>query len=156
MPGLSHFWQRFVFATALVFGLVVGVAATIFAYSNTATVTVGFSILHAVRVPLWSVAIVPLALVLAAALLFHWWNNLRHLRQHMRHQHRVHELETEVAGLRAHLDQLLEMPDGAQAKPVPKPAVVEPLPVDTKPESISAPAPTVPVNGEEPPTEKAS
>lgn len=155
MPGLSHFWQRFVFAAALVFGLLVGVAATIFGYSNTATVTVGFSILHAVSVPLWSVAIVPLALVLIAALVFHWWNNLRHLRQHIRHQHRVHELEAEVSTLRAHLDQLLEMPSGEQTKPA-KPSVVEPLPVETKVEAPTGPSDDLPVDGEEPSSQKAS
>ena len=157
MPGLTHFWQRFVFATALVFGLLVGVAATIFAYSNTAPVTVGFAVLHAGGVPLWAVVLAPLILVLAAALLFHWWNNLRHLREQMRHQHRVHELETELATLKAHLDQLLEMPGREEAKAAAKPAVVEPLQVEKKPDPPSAASSSsLPPDGEEPAAQKAS
>ena len=38
-------------------------------------------------------------------------DGLHHFTEHMRHRRRVHELEAEVASLRAHLDQLLEMPD---------------------------------------------
>ena len=154
MPDLSHLWQRFVLATALVFGLLVGVGATIFGYSNTATVTVGFAPLHVSSVPLWSVAVVPLVLVLVAGTLYHWWNSLHHFTEHMRHRRRVHELEEEVATLKAHLDQLLEMPAGDTKT---KPVVVEPLPVETKPEaSPVVAAEPVTVNGEEPSTQKAS
>ena len=156
MPDLSHLWQRFVLASVLVFGLLVGVGATIFGYSNTGTVPIGFAAWHLNAVPLWTVAIVPLVLVLVAGTLYHWWNNLHHFTEHMRHRRRVRELEAEVATLRAHMDQLLEMPDGTSTKPAPKPTVVEPLPIETKPDAVSAPAATVPVNGEEPHTEKAS
>src|SRR5260370_29401085 len=38
-------------------------------------------------------------------------DGLHHFTEHMRHRRRVHELEAEVASLRAHLDQVLEMPD---------------------------------------------
>ena len=44
MPDLSHLWQRFVLACALLFGLVLGVGATVFGYSNTATVRLGWSV----------------------------------------------------------------------------------------------------------------
>ena len=157
MPDLSHLWQRFVLAAALVFGLLVGVGATIFGYSNTATVTVGFAVVHLRGVPLWTVAIVPLVVFLVAGTLYHWWNNLHHFTEHMRHRRRVRELEAEVSTLRAHLDQLLEMPDGEQAKPAPsKPSVVEPLPVETKAEASSGPSDHLPEDGEEPSTQKAS
>src|SRR5260370_32003113 len=50
--------------------------------------------------------------------------------EHMRHRHRVQELEAELVKVRAHLDQLLEMPDhGAPSLPakhveaLPEPAV---------------------------------
>jgi hypothetical protein len=147
VPDLSHFWQRFVLAAALVFGLLVGVGATIFGYSNTATVTIGFAVFHLGGVPLWSVALVPLGLVLVAGTLFHWWNGLHHFTEHMRHRRRVRELEAEVSTLRAHLDQLLEMPDRTETKPAPKPAVVEVVP-DVK-EPDDAPAPSLPANGAE-------
>jgi hypothetical protein len=39
----------------------------------------------------------------------------------MRHKRRVHELEAEVATLRGHMDQVLEMPDqSASSRPAPK------------------------------------
>ena len=157
MPDLSHLWQRFVLAMALVFGLLLGIAATIFGYSNTATVSVGFAVLHLSGVPLWTVAIVPLVVVLVAGTLYHWWNNLHHFTEHMRHRHRVRELEAEVSTLRAHLDQLLEMPSGEKTKAAPpKPSVVEPLPVETTTEVSSGPSDHLPADGEEPSTQKAS
>lgn len=117
MSDLSNLWQRFVLAAALVFGLVLGVAATVFGYSNTNTVTLGFSVYHLSGVPLWSVAIVPLVLVLAAGTLYHWWNSLHHFTEHMRHRRRVKELEAELASLKTRLDSLLEMPDQSVTTP---------------------------------------
>ena len=129
MPDLSHLWQRFVLAAALVFGLAVGVAATIFGYSNTNTVTLGFSVYHLSGVPLWSVAIVPLVVVLAAGTLYHWWNSLHHFTQHMRHRKRVKELESELASLKTRMDSLLEMPDqsGVTAAPASPASATEPV-----------------------------
>lgn len=111
MPDLSHLWQRFLLAIALLFGLGLGVAATVFGYSNTAPVNVGWSIFHLEGIPLWTVAVVPLVFVLVAGTIYHWFNSLHHFTEHMRHRRRVHELEAEVRSLRGHLDQLLEMPD---------------------------------------------
>ena len=116
MPDLSHLWQRFLLASSLLFGLVLGVAATVFGYSNTAPVNVGFSIFHINGIPLWTVALVPLALVLVTGTVYHWTNSLHHFTEHMRHRRRVHELEAEVTSLRAHLDQLLEMPGETTTK----------------------------------------
>ena len=111
MPDLSHLWQRFLVAIALLFGLALGVGATVFGYSNTAPVEIGWSVLHLHGIPLWTVALVPLALVLVAGTLYHWLNSLHHFSEHMRHRRRVHELEAEVKSLRKHLDELLQMPD---------------------------------------------
>ena len=136
MPDLSHLWQRFVLAAALVFGLALGVAATIFGYSNTGTVDIGFSVVHLKGIPLWTVAIVPLVVVLAAGTLYHWWNSLHHFSEHMRHRRRVRELEAEVASLKARLDELLEMPGHAEtatgpvAEPVGAPLETVELPKD--------------------------
>lgn len=110
MRELSHMWQRLLLASSLLFGVVAGVAATVFAYSNRATVDVGWSIWHVYGVPLWTVAVVPVALVLVAGTLYHWYRSLYHFTEHMRHRHRVHELEAELVKMRAQLDQLLEMP----------------------------------------------
>jgi hypothetical protein len=111
VPNLNHLWQRFLLASSLLIGLAIGVAATVFGYSNLTTVDVRWSVIHIDGVPLWTVAVIPVALTLIAGTLYHWTNSLHHFTEHMRHRHRVHELEAEVASLRAHLDQVLEMPD---------------------------------------------
>ena len=116
MPDLNHFWQRLVQATALIFGLALGVAVTVFAYTNTAPVTVGWAVFSLGDVPLWTVAVVPLVLVLVAGTLYHWWNSFHHFTEHMRHRHRVHELEVELKALKVQLDGVLGMPDHEHAK----------------------------------------
>jgi hypothetical protein len=116
VPDLSHLWQRFLLASALVVGLAIGVAATIFGYSNLATVDVHWSVFHVNGVPLWTVAVVPLALVLVAGTVYHWMDGLHHFTEHMRHRRRVHELEAEITSLRSHLDHVLEMPDHSTSR----------------------------------------
>ncbi|HEX2681779.1 MAG TPA: hypothetical protein VHQ03_10860 [Candidatus Dormibacteraeota bacterium] len=113
MPDLSHLWQRFLLASALVFGLLLGVGATVFSYSNTETVTVGWSVWRLEHVPVWTVALVPVVLVLVAGTIYHWYNSFHHFTQHMRHRHRVRELEAENRSLKERLDHLLEMPGSA-------------------------------------------
>jgi hypothetical protein len=113
---LNHLWQRFLLASSLIVGLFIGVATTVFGYSNLATVDVHWSVFHINGVPLWAVVVVPLALFLIAGTLYHWMDGLHHFTEHMRHRRRVHELEAEVATLRAHLDQLLGMPDHSTSK----------------------------------------
>lgn len=113
---MNHLWQRFLLASSLVVGLLIGVAATVFGYSNLTTVDIHWSVFHINGIPLWTVAVVPLALVLIAGTLYHWMDGLHHFTEHMRHRRRVHELEAEVASLRAHLDQLLEMPDHSTSR----------------------------------------
>lgn len=146
MPNLNHLWQRFLLASSLLVGLVIGVAATVFGYSNLTTVDVHWSVLHLDGIPLWTVAVVPIALILVAGTLYHWIDGLHHFTEHMRHRRRVHELEAEVASLRAHLDQVLEMPDhsGLPAKGTARASLPgleeasEPAPVDEAPPSAAA------------------
>jgi hypothetical protein len=150
VPDLSHLWQRFVLAAALVFGLALGVAATIFGYSNTGTVDIGFSVVHLRGIPLWTVAIVPLVVVLAAGTLYHWWNSLHHFSEHMRHRRRVRELEAEVASLKSRLDELLEMPGHAETAtgPAPEPVVASDETIEpVKEDAPAAPMETVSSNG---------
>ena len=120
---MNHLWQRFLLTSSLLIGLAIGVAATVFGYSNLASVDVHWSVFHINGVPLWTVTVVPLALALIAGTLYHWMDGLHHFTEHMRHRRRVHELEAELASLRAHLDQVLEMPDHS-GKAVKSPARV--------------------------------
>jgi uncharacterized integral membrane protein len=113
---LSHLWQRFLLASALLIGLAIGVGATVFGYDNTSKVNLNWTVFHFHGIPLWTVAVVPVTLVLVAGTLFHWMNGLHHFTEHMRHRRRVHELEAELATLRAHLDQVLEMPPVSSSK----------------------------------------
>jgi hypothetical protein len=152
---LSHIWQRFLLTSSLLVGFAVGVASTVFGYSNLTSVDVRWSVFHINGVPLWTVALVPVALTIAAGAVYHWIDSLHHFTEHMRHRHRVHELEAELGALRAHLDQVLEMPDHAgvaanqqkksaarvslsspedKAQPQPVPAEVAPEPVSPHPE----------------------
>ncbi len=145
MPNLNHIWQRFLLASSLLIGLAIGVAATVFGYSNLTTVDVHWSVLHIDGVPLWTVVVVPVALTLIAGTVYHWTNSLHHFTEHMRHRHRVHELEAEVASLRGHLDQVLEMPDHASlpAKgeaPAPEPVEDAPAEAASQPEPEPAPS----------------
>jgi hypothetical protein len=81
-------------------------------------VTIGWSMWRLDHVPVWTVALVPLVLVLVAGTIYHWYNSFHHFTQHMRHRHRVRELEAENASLKERLDHLLEMPDASTAKTV--------------------------------------
>ena len=113
---MNHLWQRFLLASSLIVGLFIGVGTTVFGYSNLGSVDVHWSVFHINGIPLWTVAVVPLALVLITGTLYHWMDGLHHFTEHMRHRRRVHELEAELVSLRAHLDQLLEMPDHSTTK----------------------------------------
>jgi len=122
---MGHLWQRFLLASALVVGLAVGVAATVFGYSNLQTVDLHWSVFHLEGVPLWTVVLVPVAVILIAGTVYHWIDGLHHFTEHMRHRHRVRELEAEITRLREHLDHVLEMPRGDKA-PAEARAIEEP------------------------------
>ena len=155
---MSHIWQRFLLTSSLLVGFAVGVAATVFGYSNLASVDVRWSVFHINGVPLWTVALVPVALTIAAGAIYHWIDSLHHFTEHMRHRHRVHELEAELGDLRAHLDQVLEMPDHAglakpAAKvslPAPEEEAPQPAPAEVAPEpAAQQPEPQTPVRKSE-------
>jgi hypothetical protein len=146
MPDLQHLWQRFLLAAALIAGLALGIGATVFGYSNLNTVDLRWSVVHLNGVPLWAVVIVPITLILITGTVFHWLDSLHHFTEHMRHRHRVHELEAEVSRLRAHLDQVLEMPRGEALKTEDKKSLPAEKPAKGKrakllPEPLEAPTP---------------
>jgi hypothetical protein len=152
VPDLSHLWQRFLLASALVVGLAIGAAATIFGYSNLATVNVHWSVFHIDGIPLWTVAVIPLAIVLLAGTVYHWMDGLHHFSEHMRHRRRVHELEAEVASLRAHLDHVLEMPDHSTSRISSKAITTEPLLAVHETEAPALPEPAAEVHDETTPS----
>ncbi len=123
---------------------------TVFGYSNLSTVDIHWSVLRLTGVPLWTVAVIPVALVLITMTVYHWIDGLHHFTEHMRHRHRVHELEQEVTRLRAHLDQVLEMPGkttGQEDNPTLPPAELAPEPErkpELKPEPVMASEPEPP------------
>lgn len=140
MPDLTHLWQRFLLAMAMLAGLAIGVGATVFGYSNLNTIDLHWSVVNLPNVPVWAAVLVPVILLLIAGTVFHWLDGLHHFNQHMHHRRRVHELEAEVARLKAHLDQVLEMPKGeatkaaAPAAPAPDLAAIDaemPTPAET-------------------------
>jgi hypothetical protein len=144
---LNQIWQRFLLTSSLLVGFAIGVAATVFGYSNLASVDVHWSVFHIDGAPLWTVVLVPVALTIAAGALYHWIDGLHHFTEHMRHRHRVRELEAELGALRAHLDQVLEMPDhsGLQTKtatkaslPSPEEEAPQPVAVETAPTPAAA------------------
>jgi hypothetical protein len=152
VPDLSHLWQRFLLASALLVGLAIGVVMTVFGYSNLATVNVRWSVFHLDGVPLWTVVIIPLAVVLVAGTVYHWMDGLHHFSEHMRHRHRVHELEAEVAALTSHLDRALDMPDHSTSRLSQKAVTAEtPEPhIEVAPPALPEPVAkpeTAPANG---------
>lgn len=149
MPDLSHLWQRFLLAMALIAGLAIGVGATVFGYSNLNTIDIHWSVLQLKGVPVWAVVIIPITLILIAGTIFHWLDSLHHFTEHMRHRRRVHELEAEVSRLRAHLDQVLEMPKTVEGPAEAAPALPEPEP-EPEPEVKSIDAEMPPVDEPKP------
>lgn len=95
----------------LLIGLVLGIAGTVFAYSNTGSATISMWRLHWDGVPIGMLALVPLVAGLVAGYLYHLPARMHHFTEHMRHRSLVHHLEKENKELRHSLDKLLEMPD---------------------------------------------
>ena len=156
MPDLTHLWQRFLLAAAMLAGLAIGVGATVFGYSNLNTIDIHWSVLQMRGVPVWAVVLVPITLILVAGTVFHWLDGLHHFTEHMRHRRRVHELEAEVARLRTHLDQALGMPQHGATEEAAK-AELEAAPSEPATEAATIDAEMAALGtSEEPKTVKAA
>ena len=120
-------WHRLLRALTFAVGLVIGLGAAVFIFSNVSPVALHWRVpsnngpvvdwtLNGVS--LWLLAVVPL---LAGGLLGYLYQTparMHHFREHMRHMHRVHELEKELKEVRGSLDKVLMMPeDGSLAVP---------------------------------------
>ena len=120
-------WQRIRHAINLLGGIAIGLGVAFFIVGNVNPIDVHWRIPTAHGslldwsfngISLWFVGIVPLLVGLAAGYLYQTPARMHHFREHMRHRHRVHELEHELKEVRTSLDKLLMMPeDGRSATP---------------------------------------
>jgi len=108
---MSSVWHRFLRGAAFIGGVALGVAATVFGYSNTAVVPIHWWGFSATSVSIGLVALVPLVAGVIAGYVYHLPARMHHFSEHMRHRSLVHELEKENKELRKSLDRLLELPD---------------------------------------------
>ena len=120
-------WHRLLRALAFLGGLVLGLGAAVFIFSNLAPIDIHWRIPSAggyvvnwslAGVSLWLLAIIPLLVGAVVGYFYQTPARMHHVREAMRHRHRVHELEHELKEVRTSLDQLLLMPeDGRPAMP---------------------------------------
>ncbi len=128
-------WHRLLRALAFLGGLVLGLGTAVFIFSNLAPIDVHWRIPSAAGyvvnidlkgVSLWLLAVVPLLIGAIAGYFYQTPARMHHVREALRHRHRVHELEHELKAARTSLDRLLTMPeDGRAAVPAPLPALIE-------------------------------
>lgn len=133
-------WQRLLRALAFIGGCAFTALSLVFVFSNVSATDVhwriptskGFLVdWNTSGVSIWLIAAVPLLIGAVAGYVYHLPARMHHLREHMRHRQRVHELEHEVRELRTSLDRILMMPeDGrlavpAMVLPPAKPAVIQ-------------------------------
>jgi hypothetical protein len=128
-------WQRIRHAINLLGGIAIGLGVAFFIVGNVNPIDVHWRIPTAHGslidwsfngISLWFVGIVPLLVGLAAGYLYQTPARMHHFREHMRHRHRVHELEHELKEVRTSLDKLLMMPeDGRAATPAALMAPIE-------------------------------
>lgn len=128
-------WQRIRHAINLLGGIAIGLGVAFFIVGNVNPIDVHWRIPTAhgslldwsfKGISIWFVGIVPLLVGLAAGYLYQTPARMHHFREHMRHRHRVHELEHELKEVRTSLDKLLMMPeDGRAALPAALMAPIE-------------------------------
>jgi hypothetical protein len=120
-------WHRLLRALAFAGGLVLGLGVAVFIFSNLSPIDVhwripsagGYAVSWNLNgVSLWLLAIVPLLVGAVAGYFYQTPARMHHVREAVRHRHRVHELEHELKEARSSLDKLLMMPeDGRPSAP---------------------------------------
>ena len=128
-------WHRLLRALAFLAGGLVFSVAIIFIFSNLDPIqvhwripaTIGYTYdLTFKGVNTWLLAILPLLAGAIVGYLYQTPARMHHVREALRHRHRVHELEHELKDLRKSFDKLLMMPeDGRAAVPAALLAPVE-------------------------------
>jgi hypothetical protein len=113
-------WHRLMRALVGIVFFGLGLGAAVFIFSNLSPVEVNWRIpsaggfvvkWSASGVSLWLLAVLPLVVGLVAGYLYQTPARMHHVREALRHRHRVHELEHELKELRTSLDRLLMMPE---------------------------------------------
>ena len=120
-------WQRLLRALAFIGGCTFTAIALVFVFSNVTATDIhwriptskGFLVdLSSSGVSIWLIAAVPFLVGAVAGYVYHLPARMHHVREHVRHRDRVHQLENEVKELRGSLDRILLMPeDGTLAAP---------------------------------------
>jgi hypothetical protein len=117
-------WHRLLRALAFAVGLALGLGTAVFIFSNLAPTeihwripaNIGYSYDLTFRgVSLWVLAVVPLLVGAVVGYFYQTPARMHHVREAMRHRHRVHELEHELKTVRSGLDKLLMMPEDGRA-----------------------------------------
>lgn len=103
--------HRFLRLSAFLAGLLVGGLSVLFAFDNPARISLAVANWQFQGIPLWTVALAPLVVGLAAGYLYHLPARLHHFNEHMRHRGLVHDLKKENQELSRSLDRLLAMPN---------------------------------------------
>jgi hypothetical protein len=113
-------WHRLLRALAFLAGGLVFSIAIIFIFSNLTPIqvhwripaTVGYTYdLTLKGVNTWLLAILPLLFGAVIGYLYQTPARMHHVREALRHRHRVHELEHELKEIRKSLDKVLMMPE---------------------------------------------
>jgi hypothetical protein len=128
-------WHRLLRALVGIVFFGLGLGAAVFIFSNVSPVDVHWRVPSnngplvngtLSHVSLWLLAAVPLLVGALFGYLYQSPARMHHFREHMRHMHRVHELEHELKEVRTSLDKLLMMPeDGRPAVPAALMAPIE-------------------------------
>jgi hypothetical protein len=128
-------WHRLIRALVGIVAFALGLGMAVFIFSNLAPTeihwripaNVGYSYDLTFRgVSLWVLAVIPLLVGGVVGYLYQTPARMHHVREALRHRHRVHELEHELKDVRNSLDKLLMMPeDGRSAAPAALMAPIE-------------------------------
>ncbi|HEX6548698.1 MAG TPA: lipopolysaccharide assembly protein LapA domain-containing protein [Candidatus Dormibacteraeota bacterium] len=138
---MRYLWQRFYRFLIALLSLVVGVVLTVFAYSNTARVSLDLWQFHYENVPVGMLAIIPLIVGIVLGYLYHVPAGVHDFMHNMQLTRQIHHLEKENKDLKHHLDQLLAMPEGVMppALPAHQPAPpAHPEPLEAEPVMVHA------------------
>ncbi len=109
--------HRFLNLSRFAIGILVGMIVMALYFDNRAGIVLHLGPIPSLSVPLWSVALVPLAVGLAAGYLYQLPARMHHVAEHYRHRQRVHELEKELRELHKSFDQVVAMPGDERETP---------------------------------------